>query len=152
VIEERLKELSIILPVPPKPAGSYVPVVVSGNLVFVSGQIPIEDGKVKYQGKVENDQTIENAQSAARLCIVNGLSQIKAHFGTLDNIQKIVRISGFVNSNESFVAQPKVINTASDLLVDIFGEKGRHSRIAVGVSSLPLNATVEIDMIVEITD
>ena len=152
MIEERLKELGIILPIPPKPAGSYVPVVVSGNLVFVSGQIPIEDGKLKYQGKVENDQTIENAQCAARLCIVNGLSQIKTYFGTLDNIQKIVRISGFVNSNESFTEQPRVINTASDLLVDIFGEKGRHSRIAVGVSSLPLNATVEIDMIVEITD
>ena len=109
-------------------------------------------GNVKYQGKVENDQTIENAQSAARLCIVNGLSQIKAYFGTLDNIQKIVRISGFVNSNESFTEQPRVINTASDLLVDIFGEKGRHSRIAVGVSSLPLNATVEIDMIIETSD
>ena len=152
MIEERLKKLGIILPVPPKPAGSYVPIVVSGNLVFVSGQIPIEDGHLKYQGKVENDQTIENAQSAARLCIVNGLSQIKAYFGTLENIQKIVRISGFVNSNESFTEQPRIINTASDLLVDIFGEKGRHSRIAVGVSSLPLNATVEIDMIIETSD
>ena len=151
MIEERLKELGIVLPIPPKPAGSYIPVVVIGNLVFVSGQIPMENGKLKYQGKVENDQSIENAQNAAKLCIVNGLSQIKTHFGTLDNIQKIVKISGFINSNENFTGHPKVINAASESLVDIFGERGNHSRIAVGVSSLPLNATVEIDMIVEIS-
>ena len=149
MIEEKLKQLGIELPTPPKPAGSYIPVVVSGNLVFVSGQIPMEDGKLKYQGKVESDQSIENAQNAARMCIVNGLAQIKTYFGTLDNVHKIVRISGFVNSNENFIEQPRVINAASDLLVDIFGEKGKHSRIAIGVSSLPLNATVEIDMIVE---
>tara|TARA_B100000029_G_scaffold8071_1_gene8544 strand:- start:897 stop:1355 length:459 start_codon:yes stop_codon:yes gene_type:complete len=149
MIEEKLKQLGIELPTPPKPAGSYIPVVVSGNLIFVSGQIPMEDGKLKYQGKVESDQSIENAQNAARMCIVNGLAQIKTYFGTLDNVHKIVRISGFVNSNENFIEQPRVINAASDLLVDIFGEKGKHSRIAIGVSSLPLNATVEIDMIVE---
>ena len=98
-----LKQLGIELPTPPKPAGSYIPVVVSGNLVFVSGQIPMEDGKLKYQGKVESDQSIENAQNAARMCIVNGLAQIKTYFGTLDNVHKIVRISGFVNSNENFI-------------------------------------------------
>ena len=152
MIEDRLKELGIVLPIPPKPAGSYIPLVVSGNLVFVSGQIPMENGQLKYQGKVENDQSIEDAQNAARLCIINGLSQIKAHFGTLNNIQKIIRVSGFVNSNENFTEHPRVINTASDLLTDIFDEKGKHSRIAIGVSSLPLNATVEIDMIVEFTN
>ncbi len=152
MIENRLRELGILLPVPPKSAGSYIPVVVSGNLVFVSGQIPIERGQLKYQGKVKNNQYIQNAQNAAKLCIINALSQLNTYFGTLEHIEKIVKVSGFVNSEEGFTEHPKVINAASDLLVDIFGEKGRHTRIAVGVSSLPLNATVEIDMIVEISE
>ena len=147
-----MKELEISLPTPPKPAGSYIPIVTSGNLVFVSGQIPMESGQMKYQGKVPDIQSIQNAQNASKLCIINALSQLNTHFGTLENIEKIVRISGFVNSEESFIDHPKVLNTASELLVDIFGESGKHSRIAIGVSSLPLNATVEIDMIVEITD
>ena len=151
MIEERMKELEISLPTPPKPAGSYIPIVTSGNLVFVSGQIPMESGQMKYQGKVPDVQSIQNAQNASKLCIINALSQVNAYFGTLENVEKIVRISGFVNSEESFSDHPKVINAASELLVDIFGEKGKHSRIAVGVSSLPLNATVEIDMIVEIS-
>ena len=151
MIEERLKELGILLPIPPKPAGSYIPVVVSGNLVFVSGQIPMEDGQLKCQGKVQNNQSIQNAQNAAKLCIINALSQLNTHFGTLECIEKIIKVSGFVNAEESFTEHPKVINAASDLLVDIFGEKGKHTRIAVGVTSLPLNATVEIDMIIEIS-
>ena len=146
-----MKELEISLPTPPKPAGSYIPIVTSGNLVFVSGQIPMESGQMKYQGKVPDVQSIQNAKNASKLCIINALSQLNAYFGTLENVEKIVRISGFVNSEESFSDHPKVINAASELLVDIFGEKGKHSRIAVGVSSLPLNATVEIDMIVEIS-
>ena len=146
-----MKELEISLPTPPKPAGSYIPIVTSGNLVFVSGQIPMESGQMKYQGKVPDIQSIQNAKNASKLCIINALSQLNAYFGTLENVEKIVRISGFVNSEESFLDHPKVINAASELLVDIFGEKGKHSRIAVGVSSLPLNATVEIDMIVEIS-
>ena len=146
-----MKELEISLPTPPKPAGSYIPIVTSGNLVFVSGQIPVESGQMKYQGKVPDVQSIQNAKNASKLCIINALSQLNAYFGTLENVEKIVRISGFVNSEESFSDHPKVINAASELLVDIFGEKGKHSRIAVGVSSLPLNATVEIDMIVEIS-
>jgi len=151
MIEERMKELEISLPTPPKPAGSYIPIVTSGNLVFVSGQIPMESGQMKYQGKVPDVQSIQNAKNASKLCIINALSQLNAYFGTLENVEKIVRISGFVNSEESFSDHPKVINAASELLVDIFGEKGKHSRIAVGVSSLPLNATVEIDMMVEIS-
>ena len=150
MIEKKLLELGIILPVPPKPAGSYIPVVISDQLAFVSGQIPVKDGQVVYQGKVASQQSIENAQNAAKLCIINGLSQLNSQFGTLENLEKIIKISGFVNSDDGFTDQPKVINPASDLLVDIFGDKGKHSRIAVGVSSLPLNATVEIDMIVEI--
>ena len=148
---DKLKENNIILPVPPNPAGSYIPVVLTGNLAFVSGQIPIKDGSLKFTGKVPDEQSIETAQDAAKLCIINALAHLNAHLGTLDNITKIVRISGFVNSNPSFIEQPKIINAASDLLFEIFGEAGKHSRIAVGVSSLPLNSTVEIDMIVEVS-
>ena len=150
MIVDKLKENKIILPVPPKPAGSYIPIAVTGNLAFVSGQIPIEDDIVKFSGKVPDEQSIETAKEAAKLCIINGLAQLNSYFGTLDNIKRIVRISGFVNSKPNFIEQPKIINAASDLLFKIFGEYGKHSRIAVGVANLPLNSTVEIDMIVEI--
>lgn len=149
--EDRLKELNIVLPMPPKPAGSYVPVVISGDLAFVSGQIPMKDGKVQVTGKVPTERTIEEAQDAAKLCAINILAQLKTALGSLDKITRIVRISGFVNSTPEFADQPKVINAASDLFFEIFGEKARHSRIAVGVASLPLNSTVEIDAIIEFT-
>ena len=152
MIKKRLKDLGISIPNAPKPAGSYVPVVLTGKLAFVSGQIPIKDGQVVYQGKVGDTQSIDDAQEAAKLCVINGLAQIEAYCGTLDNLEKIIKISGFVNSIKDFTEHPKVINAASDLLMKIFGEKGRHSRIAIGVSSLPLNATVEIDMVVEIAN
>ncbi|MGI0041835.1 MAG: RidA family protein, partial [Nitrosopumilaceae archaeon] len=151
VIEEKLRTLGITLPSPPKSAGSYIPVVKTGNLVFVSGQIPISDGKILYSGKVTKDLSIEDAQNAARLCVINALAQLKSEFGNLDKISKIVRVSGFVNSPPDFTEQPKVINGASDLLFEIFEKTGQHTRIAVGVSSLPLNSAVEIDLIVEIT-
>jgi len=150
VIEERLDELGITLPVPPKPAGSYIPVVKTGSLLFVSGQIPMKEGKVVFQGKVPSSISIEDAQKAAKLCTINALAQIKAELDTLDKISRIVKVSGFVNSSQDFVEQPKIINAASDLLFEIFGDKGKHSRIAVGVASLPLNSSVEIDLIVEI--
>ena len=150
MIDERLEALNILLPSPPKPVGSYAPVVITGNLAFVSGQIPIRDGKVIYAGKVSKDLSVEDAQRAARLCIINALAQIKTKLGSLDRISKIVRVSGFVNSPPEFTDHPKVINGASDLLFEIFGQKGQHTRIAVGVSSLPLNSAVEIDLIVEI--
>lgn len=151
VIEEKLGLLNILLPIPPKPAGSYIPVVRTGNLVFVSGQIPVKDGKVEFHGKVPTNVSIEIAQQAARLCIINVLAQLKAELGTLDKISRIVRVSGFVNSTQDFTEQPKIINAASDLLFEIFGDRGKHSRIAVGVSSLPLNSTVEIDVIAEVS-
>ena len=152
MIKKRLKDLGISIPNAPKPAGSYVPVVLTGKLAFVSGQIPIKDGQVVYQGKVGDTQSIDDAQEAAKLCVINGLAQIEAYCGTLDNLEKIIKISGFVNSTKDFTEHPKVINAASDLLMKIFDERGRHSRIAIGVSSLPLNATVEIDMVVEIAN
>jgi len=149
MIEDRLKELDIQIPIPPSPAGSYIPVVTTGNLAFVSGQIPMREGKIIFEGKVPETQSVDSAREAAKICIINGLAQLKANLGSLDRITKFVRISGFVNSNSDFIEQPKVINSASDLLVEIFGDMAKHSRIAVGVANLPLNSTVEIDMIVE---
>jgi enamine deaminase RidA (YjgF/YER057c/UK114 family) len=149
MIEDRLRELSIEIPTPPNPAGSYIPVITTGNLAFVSGQIPMKDGKVIVEGKVPEKQSLDSAREAAKICIINGLAQLKANLGSLDKITKFVRISGFVNSSQEFTEQPKVINAASDLLVEIFGDMAKHSRIAIGVASLPLNSTVEIDMIVE---
>ena len=148
MIDEKIKSLGINLPIPPSPAGSYIPVVRSGNLLYVSGQIPMEDGKVTFTGKV-SDTNIETAQKSARICAINILAQLKKELGDLEKICKIVRISGFVNSVPEFTQQPKVINAASDLFYEIFGECGKHSRIAVGVSSLPLNSMTEIDAIVE---
>ena len=148
MIEEKLRVLGIVLPEPPVPAGSYIPVVRTGNLLFVSGQIPMENGKVIYTGKVTDDN-IETAQKSARMCAINILAQIKREVGDLENISRIVRLSGFVNSTPEFSQQPKIINSASDLIFEIFGEKGKHSRIAVGVASLPLNSMTEIDAIVE---
>jgi enamine deaminase RidA (YjgF/YER057c/UK114 family) len=147
MIEEKLASLGISLPIPPEPAGSYVPVVVSGNLAFVAGQIPIEGKHVKFTGKVDS---IEIGQEAARLCTINALAQLKASLGSLDKVKRVIKVTGFVNCEPSFADHVKVINAASDLLVNIFGEKGKHARAAVGVSSLPLDSTVELELIAEI--
>ena len=152
MIEDKLKELGIEIPTPPSPAGSYIPVVTTANLAFVSGQIPIKEGKVVFEGKVPEKQSVDSAREAAKICIINGLAQLKANLGSLDKITKFIRISGFVNSESDFTEQPKVINAASDLLVEVFGDMAKHSRIAVGVASVPLNSTVEIDMVVEFSN
>ena len=149
MIDEKLKSLGIELSAPPKPAGAYLPVVISNNLAYVSGQIPMKDGKVIHKGKV-NDENREEARKSAKLCAINILAQLKSEIGDLDKISKIVKVSGFVNSESNFTQQPKVIDAASDLFFEIFGEKGQHARIAVGVSSLPLNSMTEIDAVVEI--
>ena len=150
MIDEKLQSLNISLPTPPQPAGSYIPVVVSKSWAFVSGQIPIQNGKVAFRGKVPTTQSIENAQKAAKLCSINALAQLKSELGSLDKIQRIVKVSGFVNSVPEFSDHPKVINAASDFLYDVFGDIGKHSRIAIGANSLPLDSTVELDMLVEI--
>jgi len=150
LIEEKIKSIGIKIPIPPNPAGSYIPIVKSGNLIYVSGQIPMIDGKVAFTGKV-SDENIEIAKESARICAINILAQIKKELGDLQKISKIVRLNGFVNSIPEFTQHPKVINAASDLFYEIFGESGKHSRIAVGVSSLPLNAMTEIDAIIEIS-
>ncbi len=149
MIDEKLDKLGILLPIPPKPAGSYIPIQISGNMVFVSGQIPMDNGKVIHVGKVSDDN-IEDAKKSAKLCALNILAQLKREIGSLDKISKIIKISGFVNCNPEFTAHPQVINAASDLLFEVFGEKGKHSRIAVGVSSLPLDSMTEIDAVVEL--
>ncbi|MGH9979498.1 MAG: RidA family protein, partial [Nitrososphaeraceae archaeon] len=137
------------LPSPSKPAGSYVPIVMEGDMVYVSGQIPLESSTIPefYRGKVTSDVSIETAQDAARVCTLNALSHIKAALGDLDRVKKFIRLSGYVNSDPSFTDQPKVINAASNLLTDIFGEAGKHSRVAIGVSSLPLGSAVEIEFL-----
>ena len=151
MIEEKLKALGVTLPNPPTPAGSYVPAIKTGNLLFISGQIPMEDGKVIFTGKVTNEN-IETAKKSAKMCAINLLAQMKRELGSLDKVTKIVRISGFVNSDPEFYQHPKIINAASDLFFEIFGHKGKHSRIAVGVACLPLNAMTEIDAIVEFSE
>ena len=151
MIEEKLKQLGINLPEAPTPAGAYIPAVKTGNLLFISGQIPMEEGKVVFTGKVSNDN-IETAQKSARMCAINLLAQIKRETGSLDKVSRIVRLSGFVNSNPDFAQQPKVINPASDLFFEVFGEKGKHSRTAVGVASLPLDSMTEIDAVVEVSE
>lgn len=149
MIEEKIKSIGINIPVPPTPAGSYIPLVKTGNLLYISGQIPLQNGKVAFTGKV-SDVNIETAQKSARICAINILSQLKKELGDLEKISRFVRLSGFVNSVPEFTQHPKVINAASDLLYEIFGDSGKHTRIAVGVSSLPLDAMTEIDAIVEI--
>ncbi|KAF6244073.1 hypothetical protein C6988_00355 [Nitrosopumilus sp. b1] len=148
MIDEKIESLGITLPDPPTPAGSYIPVVVTGNLAFVSGQIPMQNGKVLFTGKVSNDN-IDEAKKSAKICAINILAQLKRELGNLDRVTRIVRLSGFVNSTPDFTAHPKVINEASDLIHEIFGEKGKHARIALGVSALPLDSMTEIDAIVE---
>ena len=150
VIEENLKNLNIILPPAPAPAANYVPYSKTGKLIFVSGQIPIENGEMII-GKVGKDTEINDAVRAARACGLAIISQLKvATNSNLDSISKIVKLGGFVNCVDSFTKQPEIINGASDLMVEVFGEKGKHSRFAVGSNSLPRGVVVEIEAIAEI--
>jgi len=150
MIDTKLAELGLELPTVATPAGSYVGYVVSGNQIFVSGQIPLWNGELKYTGKVGVDFTAEEGQEAAKVCALNIIAQVKdALGGDLDRVVKIVKLGGFVNCPTDFTAHPTVINGASDLMGAVFGEKGRHARFAMGAGSLPLNVAVEIDAIVE---
>lgn len=149
--EARLKELGIELPQPSNPVANYVPWVKTGNLVFVSGQVPIKEGEVTHTGKVGADVDLATAQEAARVCAINGLIHIRAAAdGNLDNVKRVVRLGGYVAVAEGFTNIPQVINGASDLMVEVFGEAGRHSRAAVGMAELPLGVPVEVDFVVEL--
>jgi enamine deaminase RidA (YjgF/YER057c/UK114 family) len=150
-IEKRLAEAGITLPAPGAPGGNYVPFVVVGNLVFMAGQVAREAGKMKYTGKVGRDISIEDGHAAARLCAVNLLAQLKlACGGDLDRVERCVRVGGFVNSPPDFLEHPKVINGASDLLVQVLGERGQHARTAVGVAALPMDSAVEVEAIFQL--
>lgn len=150
-VDSRLKELGIEIPEAAAPAANYVPYTVAGNLVYVSGQVPFVDGKIAYQGKVGEDFTSDEAMEVAKVCALNILAQVKAACGgDLDRVKQCVKLGGFVNCVDGFVEQPKVINGASNLMVDVLGDKGKHARFAVGTNALPMNVAVEIDAIFEI--
>ena len=150
-VTKRLKELNIRLPNPANPAGNYVPYTIAAGLVFVSGQIPLLDGKLKYIGKLGKDISIEEGQDAARLCGLNILAQLKnACEDDLNRVKKVLKINGFVNGTSEFHEQPLIINSASDLMFEVFAESGKHARAAIGCASLPLGASVEVEGIFEI--
>ena len=149
-IEDKLRQMGLELPEPPKPVASYVPCVRTGNLVFVSGQIAREKGVLRFSGHVGGNLTLEEGKQAARLCALNALSAVKQEVGSLERIRRIVKLTGFVACAAGFLDQPKVVDGASVLLIELFGEKGQHARAAVGVSELPLGSAVEVEMIVEI--
>jgi enamine deaminase RidA (YjgF/YER057c/UK114 family) len=149
--EKKLKELGIELPEAPTPLGSYIPVLRTGNLVFLSGILPLRQGKLMKQGKVGKDLSLDEAKEEARTATINALSVLKAHVGSLDKVTRCVKIAGYIASSPDFTEQPKILNAASDLLFEIFGEKGRHVRAAVGVNVLPLNSPVEIEFIFEVS-
>lgn len=149
-VEQRLKDLGIELPVPAVAVANYVPFVVTGNLVFVSGQLPLENGKPAVLGKLGAEVSVEDGTRAARLCALNLLAQVKAAVGDLNKVKRVVRLTAFVASTPDFTQQPKVVNGASDLMVEVLGDAGRHARVAVGAPALPLDVAVEIDGIFEI--
>ena len=150
MIEERLSELGIELPPAPVPVASYVPVRVAGGLAFVAGQIPLDGGTLRYPGKVGAEVSIEQGVEGARRCALQALAALRSELGSLDRVRGIVKVDVFVASAPGFVDQPKVANGASDTLVEIFGEAGRHARAAVGVAELPLGASVEVALVAAI--
>ncbi|MBM3514149.1 MAG: RidA family protein [Alphaproteobacteria bacterium] len=149
-IEQRLKDLGISLPVAATPIANYVPAVRTGNLVFIAGQLPLKDGQVAVEGKLGESVSLEQGIQAARLCAFNILAQAKGAVGDLDNVVRIVKLTGFVACTPSFTQHPQIVNGASDVMVDVFGDIGSHARAAVGAPSLPRNAAVEVEAVIEI--
>jgi enamine deaminase RidA (YjgF/YER057c/UK114 family) len=150
MFEAKLKEMGITLPETPKPLAAYVPANQVDKYIYTSGQIPMVSGELKYKGKLGAEITEAQGYEAAKLCAINCLSAIKGLAGSLDNIERIVKVVGFVNSAPGFNMQPKVINGASEFIGEVFGEAGRHARSAVGVNELPIDAAVEVEMIVKL--
>lgn len=151
-IEAKIKELGYTLPQPPAPAGSYVPSVRVGNVLHLSGTICLSEGKMSHTGKVGDTRDIAYGQEAARVCVLNALANIKAAAGSLEAIKRVVMVNGFVNAVPNFADSPKVINGASDFLCAVLGDKGKHARAALAVTGLPLESTVELQLIVELED
>jgi enamine deaminase RidA (YjgF/YER057c/UK114 family) len=151
-VEKKLADLGIVLPTPAAPVANYVPFVRTGSLLFVSGQVSLgTDGKLVAKGKLGGPVSVENGQKAARACAVNLLAQVKAALGDLDKVVRVIRLGGFINSDPSFLEGPKVMNGASDLMVEVFGDKGRHARTTVGVAALPGDAAVEVEGLFEVS-
>jgi enamine deaminase RidA (YjgF/YER057c/UK114 family) len=150
--EERLQQLGVSLPAPAVPVAAYVPTVRTGDLVYVSGQVPTADGKPTHLGHLGDDVDLEDGRAAARTCAINLIAALKAELGELSRVRRVVKVTGFVASAPGFTDHPKVINAASELLGEAFGEAGRHARAAVGVAALPLGVPVEVDAIVEVGD
>jgi len=149
-IEAKLESMGYKVPEAPKPVAAYVPAVQAGNLIFTSGQLPTVNGELKAKGQVGGDVSVETAYEAARYCALNCLAVVKSLVGDLDRVKRIVKVVGFVNSAPGFNAQPKVVNGASEFLVEVFGDAGKHARSAVGAAGLPLDAPVEVEMVVEV--
>ena len=152
MIEEKIKELGFNLPEAPKPVAAYIPALEVNNMVFTAGQIPSIAGELLFKGKIDKEVTLMEGQRAAETCILNCLAAIKGVTGNLDKIERIIKLTVFVNSSEGFTDQPKVANGASELLIKIFSEKGKHVRSAVGVNELPLNSAVEVEMICKVKE
>ena len=149
--EQKLKELGLELPPAPAPAANYVPYTLENGILFISGQVPLNaEGKLEFLGKIGKDMDQEQGTASARLCALNGLAQMRAALGSLDRVKKVLRIGGFVNCTDDFTNQPEVINGASDLLVEVFGEKGRHARAAVGTNALPRGVATEVEFVVAV--
>jgi enamine deaminase RidA (YjgF/YER057c/UK114 family) len=148
--EQKIEELGYTLPEPATPAGSYVPTVRTGDLVYTSGQVPVLEGKLHQTGKLGIDLGVDEGKAQARICALNALAAVKAEVGELARVRRIVKVVVFVASAPDFTQQPQVANGASDLLAEVFGDQGRHARSAVGVAALPLNAPVEVELIVEV--
>lgn len=151
-IEDKIVAMGITLPAVPAPPASFVSAVTTGNLVFLSGQIPLEDGALRFTGKVGKEVSLEDGYAMARVCVINLLAALKSEVGNLDRVKRIVKVNGYVSSAPGFNDQPRVINGASDFLVEVFGKKGEHARAAVGVFELPFNCPVEVEMVVELED
>ncbi len=150
--EDKLDQMGIVLPEPGPPLGSYVPWVRTGNTIFLSGVLPLREGRLVSPGRLGESVDVESGAQAARLAVVNALAVLKSAIGFLDRVVRIVRVTGYVASTPEFSDHPKVLNGASDLLAEVFGDRGRHSRVAVGAPSLPKGACVEIDLIIEVRD
>lgn len=148
--EARLAALGLELPEPPRPVAAYVPWTRAGDFLFTAGQIPVRDGNVAFRGRVGLDLTVEQGQEAARLCALNALAVVRQALGSLERVRQVVRLDGFVNSASGFTDQPRVLNGASELLLAAFGDAGRHARLAIGVAELPLDAAVEIALVVAV--
>lgn len=150
MVEERLQSLGYQLPECPTPAGIYIPGKVAGNILYTAGQVPVVNGVIKYPGKLGRDLTLEEGYEAARICALNGLAAAKATVGSLDRIAGVVKVAGYVNSAPGFKDQPKVLNGASELLVKLFGESGKHARSALTANELSRDAAVEIEFIFQL--